>query len=222
MVMLSPFFVLFSCNPGPQSQIMPRAASIYDKLRSLARRSSPQWRRKVRVCRLASGLASGHEFTRKRRYSWLQPHQTAGSDSATGPTPRSNAKLLPDKEEQATIRRAQHLRKVWAESQGSLPKVGPGGPRAARQEMGRKPFGPAGDFAPRGFLATVKTLARGPVGREILGATAQQSRNALAVPSVRGTNRLEVPRGVYRDASFPPTRTPTGSGSEKAPVKAGV
>src|SRR5271167_2184421 len=102
---------------------MPHAASIYDKLRSLARRSSPQWRRKVRVCRLASGLASGQEFTRKRRYSWMQPHQTSGSDSATGPDPATTRSCLPDKEEHAIIRRAQHLRKVWAESQGRLPKV---------------------------------------------------------------------------------------------------
>src|SRR5208282_2853324 len=85
------------------------------------------------------------------------------------PDPRNNAKLFPEKEEQATIRRAQHLRKVWAESQGSLLKVGSGGPRAARQEMRRKPIGPAGDFAPRGFLATVKTLAREPVATSNYG-----------------------------------------------------
>ncbi len=83
------------------------------------------------------------------------------------PDPRNNAKLLPDKEEQATIRRAQHFRKVWAESQGSLPNVGPGGPRAARQEMGREPVGPARDFAPRGFLASVMTLASEPVATSI-------------------------------------------------------
>src|SRR5208282_190101 len=75
MAILSPFFVLFFCNPGPQNQIVPHAASIYVKLRSLARGSSPQWRRKVRVCRLASGLASSEEFARKRRYSWLQVYQ---------------------------------------------------------------------------------------------------------------------------------------------------
>src|SRR5208282_2534895 len=54
---------------------MPHAASIYDKLRSLARRSSRQWRRESRVCRLASGLASTAEFARKTRYSWLQLYQ---------------------------------------------------------------------------------------------------------------------------------------------------
>src|SRR5208282_952472 len=81
--MLSPFFVLFFCNPGPHSQILPHAASIDDKLRSLARRSSPQWRRKVRVCRLAYRLAYAQEFARKRRYFWVQVDQVYGSDSAT-------------------------------------------------------------------------------------------------------------------------------------------
>src|SRR5208282_1176188 len=74
---------------------MPHAASIYVKLRSLARGSSPQWGRKVRVCRLASGLASGHEFTGIRRYSWLQPYQASGSDSASGPTSAATRSCCP-------------------------------------------------------------------------------------------------------------------------------
>src|SRR5208282_6346829 len=65
---------------------MPQAASISVKLRSLARGSSPQRGRKVKVCRLASRLASGQEFTRKRRCFWVQVRQVSGSDSATGPT----------------------------------------------------------------------------------------------------------------------------------------
>src|SRR5208282_2071543 len=88
MAILSPFFVLFFCNPGHQSQIMARAASIYVKLRSLARGSSPQWCRRVRVCRLAYGLAYAQEFARKRRYSWVQPYRLESRLVQVESTPR--------------------------------------------------------------------------------------------------------------------------------------
>ena len=108
MAMLSLFFVLFFCNSAPKGQIMPHAASIYVKLRSLARGSSPQCRRRVGVGRLAPGLAPGHEFTRKRRYSWLQPCQTSGSDSATGPTPATARSCCPTRRKRQPSRVSLH------------------------------------------------------------------------------------------------------------------